>query len=178
MRKQRGFTLLEVMIAMSILAIGAASILGTFVAAVSWQSKRVENNRITAIYNHARQHAEVVFNQFDPGSVKQGEPILPKPIVADLTDPEAANSPDPQIREAAARFDGFRYEIEFEENDFAVEGSSVVVNIKIYGLSGKLAESPLHMKEILTRSGTPVQEYWTSPSKERQDLEADREKDK
>ena len=33
-RRQAGFTLLEVMIAMSILAIGAASILGIFVAVV------------------------------------------------------------------------------------------------------------------------------------------------
>lgn len=174
MRKDRGFTLLEVMIAMSILAIGAASILGTFVAAVRWQSMRVENNRITAIYNHARQHAEVVFNQFDPSNVKEGEPILPKAIVAVL-DEEATNNPDPQIREAANKFEGFKYEIEFEENDFGVEGSSVVVNIKIYGLSGKLADSPLRMKEILTRSGTPVHEYWTSPSKDRQ-ARSDREK--
>ena len=73
-----------------------------------------------------------------------------------------------QIREAADKFEGFRYEIEFESNEFAVAGSSVVVNIKIYGLSGKLADSPLSMKEILTRSGTPIHEYWTSPSKERQ----------
>ena len=174
MRKQQGFTLLEVMIAMSILAIGSASILGTFVAAVRWQAMRVENNRITAIYNHARQHAEVLFNQFDPTAVKEGEPLVPKTVIADLADPEALRSPDPQIREAADKFEGFRYEIEFESNEFAVAGSSVVVNIKIYGLSGKLADSPLSMKEILTRSGTPVQEYWTSPSKERQSKAANR----
>ena len=161
MRKQRGFTLLEIMIAMSILAIGAASILGTFVAAVRWQAMRVEDNRITALYNHVRQHAEIVFNNFDP---KEGEPVLPKAIVADLNE-NALNSTDAQIREAASKFEGFKYEIEFEANDFAVKGSSVVVNIKIYGLSGKLTESLLRMKEILTRSGNPVDAY--RPSAER-----------
>lgn len=168
-RTHKGFTLLEVMIAMSILAVGAASILGTFVAAVRWQSMRVENNRITAIYNHARDHAAVAFNAFDPSTLKADERPLPKTIVADLTDPVVAGqSPDPRIREAASKFPGFRYEVEFEENDFAVQGSSVVVNIKIYGLSGNLAESPLRMKEVLTRNGTPIHEWWTSPSKEEQ----------
>ena len=177
MRKARGFTLLEVMIAMSILAIGSASILGTFVAAVRWQSMRVENNRITEIYNHARQHAEVVFNQFDASKVPEGESPLPKPIVADLTTEEAETHRDPLIREAAVKFPGFKYEIQFEANDFAVAESSVVVNIKIYGLSGQLADSPVRMKEILTRSGTPVHEFWKSPSKDRQDKAAKNNKD-
>ena len=127
-------------------------------AAVRWQAMRVENNRITALYNHARQHAEIVFNNFDP---KEGEAVLPKTIVADLSE-DALNSKDAQIREAAEKFGGFKYEIEFEENDFAVAGSSVVVYIKIYGLSGKLAESPMDMKEILTRFGNPVDAYRSS----------------
>ncbi|MHC4959690.1 MAG: prepilin-type N-terminal cleavage/methylation domain-containing protein, partial [Planctomycetota bacterium] len=124
--RAKGFTLLEVMIAMSILAVGAASILGTFVAAVRWQSMRVENNRITEVYKHARNHAAIAFNAFDETKVKPGERPLPKTIVVDLTDPSAAmRHPDPQVREAARKFEGFKYEIEFEENDFSVAGSSV-----------------------------------------------------
>ena len=169
-RSEKGFTLLEVMIAMSILAVGAASILGTFVAAVRWQSLRVENNQITAIYNHARLHAAIKFNEFDPSKVEAGKRPLPPRLVVDLTDQDAAmRHPDPQVREGGRKFVGFKYEIDFEENDFAVEGSSVVVNIKIYGLSGQLADSPLRMKEIITRSGTPTHEWWASPSKGQQD---------
>ena len=167
-RSEKGFTLLEVMIAMSILAIGAASILGTFVAAVRWQSLRVENNRITALYNHARMHAGILFNDFDPSKVEAGRPLLPGRKVVDLTAPVPPDA-DAMTKEAARKFHGFKYEIEFESNEFAVENSSVVVNIKIYNLSGRLSESDLRMKEILTRSGTPVQEWWASPSKADQD---------
>jgi len=167
-RAQKGFTLLEVMIAMTILAIGASSILGTFVAAVRWQTMRVENNRITAIYNHARMHAGILFNDFDPSRVEAGKPLLPGRKVVDLTEPLPPNS-DAMSKEAARKFDGFKYEIEFETNEFAVENSSVVVVIKIYRLSGQLSDSDLRMKEILTRSGTPVQEWWSSPSKADQD---------
>ena len=56
-RLQPGFTLLEVMIAMSILAIGATSILSIFVAAVRFQTDRMEENRVMEIYNVAREHA-------------------------------------------------------------------------------------------------------------------------
>jgi prepilin-type N-terminal cleavage/methylation domain-containing protein len=174
--RQAGFTLIEVMIAMSILAVGAASILGIFVAAVQWHSQRVEDNRITQIYNFARQHAEIAFNRHDPTQVKEGERSLPPNIKADLT-PEGRpeQNPDRLVREAGEKFPGFKYEIVFQENEFSVEGSSVVASIKIYGLSGQLDESLLVTKEILTRSGTPVHEFWSSPSKEKRDLEAGRD---
>lgn len=168
--RQFGFTLLEVMIAMGILAVGAASILGIFVAAIQWQANRVEDNRITQIYNYARQHAEIAFNRFDPRSVKEGERPLPPAIKADLR-PEARphESPDPLIQDAAEKFPGYQYEIDFAENEFSVEGSSVVAQIRIYRLSGQVDESLLVTKEILTRSGTPVHEFWTSPSRDERD---------
>jgi hypothetical protein len=100
--------------------------------------------------------------------VEAGKPVLPPRKVVDLTQPVPTDA-DAMTKEASRKFDGFKYVIEFEANDFAVENSSVIVNIKIYGLSGQLADSPLRMKEIITRSGTPVQEWWSSPSKAEQD---------
>lgn len=163
-RRQSGFTLLEVMLAMSILAVGATSILSIFVAAISFHTKRVEENRITEIYNHVRLHAEIAFETFDPTRVREGEKPLPKPIVADLTDwSQAIQNPDPMIRSVAKKFAGFKYEVRFEDNRFAVSGSSVVANITIYPLSGS-SEQAFQTKEFLTRSGTPIQEFWSSPS--------------
>jgi prepilin-type N-terminal cleavage/methylation domain-containing protein len=132
-----GFTLLEVMIAMSILALGATSILSVFVAAVSFQTQRVEDNRLT-----------------------EEKPIPPK-IVVDLTDAATAEtSTDPMIREASEKFPGFRYEILFEEDQFSVAGSSVVAHIRIFRLSGQLDESELVDKEFLTRNGVPFHEFY------------------
>ena len=159
--RKTGFTLLEVMIAMSILALGATSILSVFVAAISFQTQRVENNRITEIRNTARHHAQVHFNNFDPRSVKKGEKPIPSKLVVDLTDPDTAMaSPDPLIREAAEKFPGFKYEVTFEEDQFSVSGSSVVAHIRIYRLSGQIDDSELVDKEFLTRSGVPYHEYF------------------
>lgn len=168
--RQAGFTLLEVLIAMSILAVGATSILGIFVAAVRFHTDRVEDNRITELLNHAMNHAEIAFNTFDPQADKDNTSALPKPIHADLTDTLAAlQSPDPMIREAAEKFKGFKYDITFEDNDWTVPGASVVATIKIYRLSGKKDESTPFDKVILMRSGTPVQEFFKSPSMEERD---------
>ena len=88
----KGFTLIEVLIAMSILAVGAASILSIFVWAIAWQSKRHEDNRLVGLYNHALTHARARWNEFDPGAVPKGEPVVPKRIVADLRDPNLARA--------------------------------------------------------------------------------------
>ena len=172
--RQTGFTLLEVLIAMSILAVGATSILAIFVWAVSFHTKRVEENRITELYNHAIGHAQIEFNAFDPSRVAEGGSHLPKPIDADLTDPYKARlNKDPQIAEAAEKFPGFRYVVTFEDNDLAVSGSSVVANIEIYGLSGRRDRAFSH-KQFLTRSGAPITERFKSPSIERRESGRDR----
>lgn len=170
--RQAGFTLLEVLIAMSILAVGATSILGIFVAAVRFQTDRVEDNRITELLNYAMNHAEIAFNNHDPNADPSNPSPLPKAIKADLTDPMASRSPDPMIRAAAEKFKGFKYEITFEDNDLTVPGASVVATIKIYRLSGQKDESTPFDKVILMRSGTPVQEFFKSPSMEERDRRA------
>ena len=149
---------------MSILAVGATSVLAIFVAAIRFHTDRVEENRIVDLYNHAVNHAQVAFDAFDPSKVEKGQPLLPAKITADLTSREAAiKTGDPLVLEAADKYAGFRYVITFEQNDLAVEGSSVVANIEIYGLSGQKDKS-FSTKQFLTRSGAPVGERFKVPS--------------
>jgi len=175
--RKNGFTLLEVLIAMSILAVGATSVLAIFLAAIKFHTDRVEENRVVELYNHVVQHAQVEFNTFDPGSVKPGEPKLPKQIVADLTGEEKAlETGDPLIIEAQQKFPGFKYVVTFEDNALAVAGSSVVASIEIYGLDKRIDESFSH-KQILTRSGAPVAERFKVPSIEKRDRERGRDRE-
>ena len=168
--RQSGFTLLEVMIAMSILAVGATSILAIFVAALSFQTQRVEDNRITELYNFAREHAQISFNAWDPAqeagdkTKKKG----PKEIKADLTTYETAQeSQDPLVMHAFEKYPGFKYEVRWTPYDLAVGDSSWVAHITIIRLSGQPDESVHWTKEVLTRSGVPVGEFFSSPVLER-----------
>ena len=168
-RLRSGFTLLEVMIAMSILAIGATSILSIFVAAVRFQTDRMEENRVMEIYNVAREHADILFSNFDPSLVEEGQPPFPKPVVADLRDEDKAREhPDPRVRQAARKYRGYKYEIVFERSPFETGGSTVLVQIRVWGLESDADRPRFTHREVLTRTGTPVYEFWHSPSLEQE----------
>lgn len=173
--QQAGFTLLEVLIAMSILAVGATSVLSIFVWAISFHTQRVDENRLTQLYNHALIHAGITWNAFDPESVEQGATPVPKEIVADLTDAyDARQNKDPMIAEAAEKFPGYKYVIRFEENELAVKGSSVVASIEINGLGG----STLTTKQFLTRNEAPITERFRSPSIDKRDAKGKKPRDR
>jgi hypothetical protein len=140
--------------------------LSIFVWAISFHTQRVDENRLTQLYNHALVHAGIAWNAYDPETVEEGQSPVPKEIVADLSDPYSARrNADPMISEAAEKFPGYRYVIRFEENEFAVKGSSVVASIEINGLGG----STLTTKQFLTRSGAPITERFKSPSIDKRD---------
>jgi len=166
-----GFTLLEVLIAMAILVVGATSILGIFLVAARWQSDRRESLQIADLYNHALADAELKFNAYDPEQAKAGAgktvSPLPPTILVDLRDPTAAlRSADPQARAAAAKFPGCKYEVRFERNPWESGGASVVAHVSVWGLPSERDLPAIVDTIVMTRSGTPVNAFLTSPSME------------
>jgi hypothetical protein len=132
--------------------------------AIPFHTKRVDDNRLAQLHNHALIHAAITWNAFDPDTVEEGASPVPKEIVADLSDPKSVRrSEDPMIAEAAERFPGCRYVIRFEKNDLSVTGSSVVASIEINGPDG----STLTTKQFLPRDGAPIPEGFRGPSIDR-----------
>jgi hypothetical protein len=120
-----------------------------FAWAMATRPKRVNESRITQLYNHALIHAHIAWNDFDPDERRP----VPRDIVVDLSDPDTARqSRDPMIAEAAEKYPGCKYVIRFERNVLAVEGASVVANIEVNGADGRT----LSTKQFLTRRGASI----------------------
>jgi len=170
--KQGGFTLLEVMIAMSILAVGSISILSIFVAAIRFNSDRIRENRVMKIYDYAYEHAEILFAKHDPTREVKGERArpYPSPVVADLRDfDKASKHKDPLVRRAARRYRGYKYELVFRANPWESGTASATVQIRVWGLQSEDDQHRFSDQVILMRSGTPNYEFYSTPSLQERD---------
>lgn len=59
--RERGFTLLEIMVALAVLAVGAVCVLGTFAAAIALHLQREDDLRAKSVIEEARREAQAVF---------------------------------------------------------------------------------------------------------------------
>lgn len=75
-RAQSGFTLLEIMIALAILAVGAVCVLSTFAAAIALHMRREDDVRMTRVMEEARTEALLAWNSWESTKEKP----LPPPI--------------------------------------------------------------------------------------------------
>jgi len=75
-REDRGFTLLEIMIALAILAVGAVCVLSTFAAAIALHLRRESDVRTARVLEEARVEAQDVWDNHRPA--KAG--ALPQPL--------------------------------------------------------------------------------------------------
>jgi len=65
-RRARGFTLLEIMVAMAILAVGAVCVLSVFAAALMLHDERMDKVRTKLVLDEARTEAQAAWEIFRP----------------------------------------------------------------------------------------------------------------
>ncbi len=73
-RAQAGFTLLEIMVALAILAVGAVCVLSTFAAALMLHSERQEKVRMKLAMDEARYEVQARWDSFRP---TKAQPLPP-----------------------------------------------------------------------------------------------------
>ena len=64
-RREGGFTLLEIMIALAILAVGAICVLSTFAAAIALHMRREDDVRLARVIDEARSEAQITWNTWN-----------------------------------------------------------------------------------------------------------------
>ena len=108
-----GFTLLEILIAMTILMMGGVLIISLFAAAVAMQYDSVVDRQKAEILNEVVAETQVVFNAYDP---KPDAPV-PPPI---------------EKKDAPQHGRDFQYEVKFETAPHVPAGEGATATITLY----------------------------------------------
>ena len=156
-----GFTLLEVLMATVILAVGTTSVLVVFATAAGMASQRQVNLRREQVLDEARHYAQTVVDAFRPGkgpapaaapAGKKGE----KPV-------QVASAPAKVEGKKSDRYDGFVYDLAFEARDRAVPEKGYDVTIVVHYGGGELSATTT---ATLMQTLIPDEEFTTSISYE------------
>ncbi|MEN8151232.1 MAG: type II secretion system protein [Planctomycetota bacterium] len=112
-RRERGFTLLEILLAMTILVLGGVSVISLFAAAVTLQFDSVVNERKAMILSDIVSEAQQVLNDHRPTK-------------------EEANPPDIERKESSLYPNEFEYKVEFRKSGYIPPGEGAIAHITMF----------------------------------------------
>jgi len=112
-RREGGFTLMEILIAMTILVLGGVSVISLFAAAVSLQYDSVVNERKALILSDIVSEAQQVLNAHKPTK-------------------DQPNPPNIERKESATYPRQFEYEVTFSRSQYIPPGEGAIAHIRIY----------------------------------------------
>jgi prepilin-type N-terminal cleavage/methylation domain-containing protein len=167
MRKRisTGFTLLEVLLATAIMAVGTTSVLVVIATAAGMASQRQVNVRREQVLDEARHDAQAIVDAFRPG---RNTPVAPpakgKSAKADTA---ARLAPDKVDGKQSTRFDGFNYDIAFSPIDRQVPEKGYEVGITVHYGGGELSASTF---TTMMSTTIPEDEFTTSSTWEAERL--------
>jgi len=154
---QQGFTLLEVMIATALLAVGSMSVIMILATAAGFASKRQESQRLTQVLEEARFEARAMVNDFRaPGTGGTGGTGSGAPAGAVLAVPggdDAKEGPKP-----SSLYAGYTYVLQFARADPAVPEAGFRVTVTL-----EWGDGQTQVEEItIAPDVIPEEEFQTS----------------
>jgi hypothetical protein len=150
-RASLGFTLLEVLLATGIMAVGTTSVLVVIATAAGMASQRQVGVRREQVLDEARHDAQAMVDAFDPGvpntlpqviSTKKGD-AKPQSLVK--------QAPDKVVGKRSSRYDGFSYDIAFDAKDPSVPEMGFDVSITLHYGGGEI-EYPAPTMSMISKT--------------------------
>jgi prepilin-type N-terminal cleavage/methylation domain-containing protein len=153
-----GFTLLEVLLATAIMAVGTTSVLVVMATAAGMASQRQVNLRREQVIDEARHYAQTCVDAFNPA--KAAGAAAPAPKKGGKSDAAAiAYAPAKVEGKKSDRYDGFNYDLTFDPRDRAVPEKGYDVTIVVHYGGGELSATAT---TTLMQTLVPMEEFETS----------------
>lgn len=137
--RSEGFTLLEVLLATAIMAVGTTSVLVVIATAAGMASQRQVNVRREQVMDEARHDAQAIVDTFRvPKNTPAATPV--KKGAAKSAEPAASPTIPGKVEgKRSTRFDGFTYDLAFEPRDRMVPEKGYDVSIVVHYGGGELS---------------------------------------
>ena len=163
-RVSQGFTLLEVLLATSIMAVGTTSVLVVIATAAGMASQRQVNVRREQVLDEARHDAQTMVDAFIP-SKPTGPQVIASRKGGSKNEPATKIAPDNVDGKRSGRFDGFVYDLAFAPKDRAVPEKGFDVGITVHYGGGELSMSTT---TSVISTTIPDEEFTTSTTYDEQ----------
>ena len=133
-----GFTLLEVLLATAIMAVGTTSVLVVIATAAGMASQRQVGVRREQVIDEARHDAQAMIDAFDPGAPDTTPQVVATKKGAAKPQFTTRRAPDRVVGKKSSRYDGFTYDIAFDAKDPLVPEMGFDVGITLHYGGGEL----------------------------------------
>ena len=134
-RTRAGFTLLEVLLATAVMAVGTTSVLVVIATAAGMASQRQVTLRREQVVEEARHDAQAIVNAFRPCTPGTATSTVGTKKGSSKTEPAVRIEPDKVENRKSTRFDGFTYDLLFTAKDRSVpeKGYDVAITVNYGG---------------------------------------------
>src|SRR6185295_2675294 len=131
-RRNKGFTLLEVLLATGIMAVGTTSVLVVIATAAGMASQRQVNVRREQVLDEARHEAQAAIDAFEPSAPDATVQKIETKKGAAKGPVQTARAPDKIVARKSSRYDGFNYDVSFDAKDPLVPEAGFDVQITLH----------------------------------------------